>query len=419
MDLTGKLKQLLGPTTEFRPGQEPVIQAIATGKSPIIQVVGTGTGKSLSFILPAKCSSEGISIMVIPMVALQEDIQQRCKELEIDIGVWDSKQTNRAASIILVTPESAVTKGFQDFINRLQGRQLLDRVFIDECHMVLDCNHDFRPRLRELGRTISEWGIQQIFLTATLAPRDKREFYLAIHINDKDVYMFHSATTRKNVRYRVRKVSKDENENEVVCWEAQRYLKNNGKIIIYSNTIKRTEKLAEKLECPVYYNKVDTAEGKVLRIKEWLEEQRVIVVTNALGVGIDIPDIRAVIYAGKPKQLRDYAQESGRAGRDGLESEAVIIMREEKEKNQEQGVNIRDMDILEFVSGVECRRVILDRVMDGRMGRTECEEGELKCDICGFELDEEGNEEIFDDDIGVFEDIREGQMAQICVVRHR
>ena len=112
-------------------------------------------------------------------------------------------------------------------------------------------------------------------------------------------------------------------------------------------------------------------------------KHRVICATNAIGLGVDIPDIRAVIHAGPPQKLKDYAQESGRAGRDGKSSEAIIVCGhiEQPKGRTKSWVQHRE-DIFDFIGGYNCRRVIMDQVMDGRIDRVECEEGEEQCDVC-------------------------------------
>lgn len=98
-----------------------------------------------------------------------------------------------------------------------------------------------------------------------------------------------------------------------------------GKVIVYSGQVERVERLAQTLSCEVYHSKVDTAAGKAQRLRVWRESGTAIVTTNALGVGVDIPDVRMVVHTGAPRRLRDYAQESRRAGRDGVVSQAVVI----------------------------------------------------------------------------------------------
>ena len=108
-------------------------------------IMGTGAGKSLVFMLPAFCSSGGTSIVVVLLVLLQGDLKRRCNESGILCSIWRSGRATEAASIVLVTPETALTKGFRDFINLLRATHRLDRIIIDEYHTVLASRANFRP----------------------------------------------------------------------------------------------------------------------------------------------------------------------------------------------------------------------------------------------------------------------------------
>ncbi|KAK1624567.1 hypothetical protein BDP81DRAFT_110788 [Colletotrichum phormii] len=118
--MAGRLRQMTGDdAATFRGNQAKVVGAIVNGHSPIIQVMGTGSGKSLSFMLPAFCSLDGVTVVIILLTVLRTDLEARCTKLGIASYIWLSHKNNQAASIIFVMPESAVSKGFQDFIARL------------------------------------------------------------------------------------------------------------------------------------------------------------------------------------------------------------------------------------------------------------------------------------------------------------
>ncbi|KAK6218092.1 hypothetical protein QIS74_02556 [Colletotrichum tabaci] len=151
--------------------------------------------------------------------------------------------------------------------------------------------------------------------------------------------------------------------------------------------------MAKALGCPAFYSSIDTTEGKASRLQAWREgdgaEGGVVVATNALGLGIDVPDVRLVVHAGMPRRLRDFVQESGRGGRDGRTSTSVVVcsraVMEEKDRARrggQAGEKQREESTRMFVSGEVCRRMVLDEVMDGRMDRSGCEEGEEACDVC-------------------------------------
>lgn len=165
-----------------------------------------------------------------------------------------------------------------------------------------------------------------------------------------------------------------------------------GKAIVYGGSIERVERLGEMLSCEVFHSKVDTIEGKERRLRRWMREGRLVVATNALGLGVDVPDVRLVVYVGMSRRLRDYVQESGRTGRDGGRSEAVVVCGKTEERVAEEGEGGRlkrggegkgpgwEEVVKEYIEGKRCRRAVLDEVMDG-WERVRCEEGEERCDI--------------------------------------
>jgi superfamily II DNA helicase RecQ len=160
-----------------------------------------------------------------------------------------------------------------------------------------------------------------------------------------------------------------------------------SKIIIYSGSVERTIEIGEALGCLIYHRGVDDRARKARRMKELIEgKHRVICATNALRLGVDLLDIRVVIHASQPRKLRDYAQESGWARRDRESSEAIIVCGQVEQvqvsHKPRSWARSQGEDIVDFVAGYNCRRVIMDRVMDGRIDRIGCEEGEEQCDIC-------------------------------------
>ncbi|KAK5651006.1 hypothetical protein OQA88_2932, partial [Cercophora sp. LCS_1] len=180
INLKGCLQQLLwNPEAEFRGNQQAVLEAVIRGQTPILQITGTGGGKSLTFLLPAYGADEGTTVVIVPFVVLQEDIQARCRIMGIACEIWLAQEV-QVVPVLLVLPESFVTKGFADFLNRLSVRYQLDRIVLDECHTVLDASYDFRPDLRAIGPVLNLVGAQLVFLTATMPPRDEEEFWTTL-----------------------------------------------------------------------------------------------------------------------------------------------------------------------------------------------------------------------------------------------
>ncbi|TPX16410.1 uncharacterized protein E0L32_012428, partial [Thyridium curvatum] len=445
-DLHGQLKQMLGPTAEFRGLQEPVIQAVVRGEWPIVQITPTGGGKSLTFMLPAFCTPDGVTVVVTPLVALQDDMVDRCRRHGIDAYVWKSRGPQRAAALVFVTPESAAGQGFREFVERMRSQHRLDRVVVDECHTLLQHTKTFRPQMARLGGVLQDIGLPVVCLTATLKPGQEQALAAKLGFRHERLRIFREATTRRNIEYsidiiregpeadtraqsragtmntsRKRRVAPgrvnvegeevgeaDEAVEERVCEVVRRWTdgQGQGKVIVYGGTIARVERIAVALGCTAHWRGVGNAEEKARQIQAWRQStggpSGWIVATNALGLGIDEPDVGLVVHAGMPRRLEDFAQESGRGGRGGQKSMSVVVIRQswldeqqgrrrwrrQGRQGQQQGGEGEqqacgwDEDTVEYAAGERCRRDVLDQEMDGRTDRIGCAEDEEACDIC-------------------------------------
>jgi RecQ family ATP-dependent DNA helicase len=401
-----ELKRVMGVNSQFRGMQKSVIEAVMKGISPIVVIMATGGGKSLLFMLPAWCSRGGTSIVVVPLIALRQDMKQRCEDMGITCAEWNSRRPPDTVNVVLVTPESAVSDGFRTFINRLRATQVLDRIIIDECHIVLNEQQNFRRQMQQLGDLVAA-EVQMMLLTATLPPSKEKELWRRMSLEETKVTLFRAKTVRKNVRYRVMKVrgdSREEEEARIVRMVEEKLTEfRNGKMVVYCNSVRKVKGLAEALNCDGYHHHAEQKDEKLRRSMDG--EERVIIATSALGLGIDIPDIRVIIHADEPRSLLDYAQESGRAGRDGLPSQAIVMWRgESREEGLTEGWRMKEVEwVKRFIGRVRentkswCQRVILDEYLDGRVDRTKCEEGEEMCDGCS-EYDGINNDQIMEND---------------------
>ena len=404
------LRELYGPQATFRGVQQPAIQAILAGESPVVAVMPTGGGKSLLFMLAAFLGQRhsGTTIVVVPLVPLREDLKQRCEAKGLHCVEWNSRLPADGAAIVLVTPESAVGDTFLTFLNRLRAMRQLDRIVIDECHVILNKQYSFRKQLQQLPQlAIAE--TQFVLLTATLPPHQEGELWERMSWPAESVRMFRDVTVRKNIRYSVvytdqinqtgtaRRSQQQQQgkEGSVLLWlqERQRQLsQTGGKMVVYAKSVSRVQKLAEALGCPAYFSEQD---GKAQILQELVAGQhQVVAATSALGMGIDIADIRVVAHIGKPWSMLDYAQESGRAGRDGKRSQAVILLSGQVQASStgyavsaanpagegEEDAQERQL-VQRYMEGGQCRRVVLDQYLDGQE-RVACSEQEEACDIC-------------------------------------
>jgi superfamily II DNA helicase RecQ len=187
---------------------------------------------------------------------------------------------------------------------------------------------------------------------------------------------------------KVGKAAKKKEVEEIVLRMVRQKLRKHktGKVVVYGNSVPKVKALAEQLGYNVYYYK---AVGKASMLQAFAAgNQRVIVATSALGMGVDIPDIRCIVHIDWPFTVLDYAQESGRAGRDRLGSEAVIIVQEgEQRAAKDKQTEAEQQLVRAYVEGIDqtasCRRVVLDGYLDRReTEQVVCEEGEEKCNVC-------------------------------------
>jgi superfamily II DNA helicase RecQ len=351
--------------------------------------------------LPAFAEQGGTTIVVVPLIALRGDMKQRCKKLRISCVEWESCRPPDAAAVVLVTPESAVGQAFATFMNRLKATRQLDRIVIDECHIVLNRQYTFRKQMQQLGWLVAA-ETQIVMLTATLPPSEEGELFRRMHFDSEQVKMFRAATARTNVAYRVVKVGKEAKKQEVevtVLAMVRRKLRKYkaGKIVIYGNSVSKVKALAEKLGCQAYYH---DAVGKASMLEAFMAgRQRIIVATSALGMGVDVPDIRCIIHINWPFSVLDYAQESGRAGQDGCPSEAIMIVQDGDQRAAKDKQNKLEQALVQSYvrerGAARCRRVVLDGYLDRReVERAGCKEGEERCDVCrGEEAEEEDDED--------------------------
>jgi superfamily II DNA helicase RecQ len=423
MDTTAQLQRMMGPAAEFRGVQKEAIDAIVAGESPVVAVMPTGAGKSMLFMLPAWVEQGGTTIVVVPLISLRGDMMRRCKKLGVLCVEWESRRPPDAAAIVLVTPESAVGEEFATFLNRLRATRQLDRIVIDECHIVLNRRYTFRKQMQQLGKLVAA-ETQMVLLTATLPPSEEDELYRRMHFERDQVKMFRADTARTNIAYRVVRVGKEAKRQEVermvldMVRKKQRKYRT-GKVVVYGNSVPKIKALAKKLGCNAYHH---DAIGKASMLAGFMaDKQRVIAATSALGMGVDIPDIRCIVHIDWPFSVLDYAQESGRAGRDGLRSEAVMIVQDGDQRAADDKQTEAEQALVRTFAGAggraaQCRRVVLDGYLDRREEkRVGCEGGEEKCDVCrsgGGEAESEsehGNSSTEETDVGEEMDVEEAE----------
>ena len=387
MNATAELQRMMQKEVSFRSVQGEAMEAIQKGESPIVAVMPTGAGKSVLFMLPAWVEPGGVTIVVVPLKALKKDMIHRCEMIGIRCAVWDGRSQPDGASIVLVTPEKAMSEEFGTFVNRIRQTRRLDRMVIDEGHVVLNDQLDFRKHLQELGGLASA-ETQMILLTATLPPTEEDKLFERMYWRREEVHMIRASTVRRNIQYSVvdggaTPSDRDDHLEEIVGEVLRDAGQPEGKVVIMCESKPKVREIVEAglFPCEMFHADLPEATKEETLNEFRAGNVRVIVATGAFGMGIDIPDIRLIIHTDNPRSMMDYGQASGRAGRDGLPSRAVIIR---------GGLEFDDELIKQYMNTgrEQCRRIDMDKYLDGNGERQQCQEEELFCDICEGQMQE-------------------------------
>jgi len=329
LDLKGKLKEVFGYST-FRGEQEGVIKNIMNGINTFV-IMPTGAGKSLCYQLPA-VTLPGTAIVISPLIALMKNQVDQMVAVGVNALFLNSTLSkgemtrvknevlNGTAKLLYVAPES-LTK--EDNIAFLQ-RANISFVAIDEAHCISEWGHDFRPEYRRIRTIIDLLGnLPIVALTATATP--KVQLDIQKNLDMEEANLFKTSFNRKNLFYEVQ--PKTDTRRQLV-----RFIKNHmGESgIVYCLSRKKVEEVAEFLnvngvKALAYHAGLDP--GQRMRNQDAFlnEDVEVVVATIAFGMGIDKPDVRFVIHYDAPKSLEGYYQETGRAGRDGMEGTCLMF----------------------------------------------------------------------------------------------
>jgi len=399
-DLIAALEQYFG-FSEFKGTQEQAIVSLLSGRDTFV-IMPTGGGKSLCYQLPAMML-EGCAIVVSPLIALmknQVDLVRGYSEHE-EVAHFLNSSLNKGqvkvvkedllsgkTKLLYVAPETLTKQENLDFFSDLN----VSFFAVDEAHCISEWGHDFRPEYRRLKEMMEEIkpSAPIIALTATATPKVQSDIVKNLALKNPEILI--SSFNRDNLYYEVQpKIKKDQTVKSIVKY-ITKHKKKSG--IIYTLNRKTTEELADLLKAnnikAVAYHAGLDQKLRADRQDQFLNEDvQVIVATIAFGMGIDKPDIRFVIHYNIPKSIENYYQETGRAGRDGLEGNCILyysqkdvsklehFLRDKPLSEREVGAQLIN-ETVAFAESGACRR----RSLLHYFGETWPDQNCGKCDNC-------------------------------------
>ena len=380
----------------FRPQQQEIIEGLIQGDDAFV-LMPTGGGKSLCYQIPA-LHRPGVGIVVSPLISLMKDQVDALTACGVRAAFYNSSLKGSEARQVLaqlhageldllyVAPERLMN---DEFIDRLKENKIPVALFaIDEAHCISQWGHDFRPEYCKLGRLRQLFPeIPLIALTATAEQHTRRDILERLHLQQAKCYV--SSFDRPNIRYTV--LAKQKPFNRLTA-----FLQDRGDEagIVYCLSRKRVEKVAAQLAdagfaAAAYHAGLPPSRRKEVQDQFLRDDIRIIVATVAFGMGIDKSNIRFVVHYDLPKNIEGYYQETGRAGRDGLAAEALLLFSygdvalsrgliEQSSNPEQKRIELHKLNaMIGFAEALSCRR----RILLGYFGENRAEACG-NCDIC-------------------------------------
>jgi len=394
MDLAATLKQYFG-FDSFRPLQEQIIRDALAGKD-VFALLPTGGGKSLCFQFPALVQP-GLTIVVSPLISLMKDQVDAMQAggiaatfLNSALAPDEGRQRLRGLHtgkfrLLYVAPERLMLSGFLDDLRKWN----VNLIAIDEAHCVSEWGHDFRPEYRQLAELREKFpNVPMMALTATATDRVRRDIIGHLKLRDPNCYV--ASFNRPNLTYRV--VPKARPYDQILEFVRARA---NESGIVYCQSRKSAERVAVRLNedgiraAPYHAGLTgqERAQNQELFLRD---EVRLICATIAFGMGINKPNVRYVVHYDLPKNIEGYYQETGRAGRDGLPSDCLLLFSagdvikqtqfiDEKPSAEEQKIARAQLQqMVHYAESSECRRAALLRYFGEEWPEENC----AACDNC-------------------------------------
>jgi ATP-dependent DNA helicase RecQ len=388
------LKQFFG-FDSFRPLQEEIIRDALSGRD-VLALLPTGGGKSLCFQLPA-LARDGLTVVVSPLISLMKDQVDALQASGVPATFLNSSlKADEARTrlrglhagefrLLYVAPERMMLSGFLSDLRQWN----LNLLAIDEAHCISEWGHDFRPEYRRLVELRKHFpDVPLMALTATATERVRLDIVKQLHLRDPKLYV--ASFNRPNLSYRV--MAKSKAYEQVLSFVNARA---NESGIVYCQSRKTAESVALRLSADgvlakPYHAGLEANERSANHELFLRDEVRVICATIAFGMGINKPNVRFVVHHDLPKNVEGYYQETGRAGRDGLPSECLLLfsagdavkysrfIEEASDEKQRQIATAQLRQMVDFAESRECRRAALLRYFGEEFDEPNCG----SCDNC-------------------------------------
>ncbi|KAI3567873.1 hypothetical protein IWW34DRAFT_874732 [Fusarium oxysporum f. sp. albedinis] len=346
-EMADGLRKLLGPKATWRSDKQAEsmrsIMALKADQTAI-NVLPTGAGKSILFMLPAVMEDTGTSIVVVPFVALMDDLVTRATDMGVDCIRYRSSMNSgregmpRAARLIVVSADIVSSAEFSGYVDGLSCTGLLQRIFVDECHTVI-MDIGYRAKLGELVG-LRRFGCPLVLLTATL-PVVLEDWFRG-EMLAKSAIMVRDRTVKLNCRYEVQQVKPGrdavEDRTVEVIKQLDQDMTGRQKGVIYCRSKSQCEAIADEIGCGFHHSGMSEQDRYEVRTA-WIEGRntsRWIAATTGLGTGIDIEGIVAVVHMEKPYGLVDFVQQIGRGGRRAGEVVRSVIIHNGQRQREDQ-----------------------------------------------------------------------------------
>lgn len=312
----------------FRPLQEEIVDSVIYGHDTLA-ILPTGGGKSICYQVPG-LALDGLTIVISPLIALMEDQVQNLRKRGVSVELITSAMSYREIDIALDNARFGKTRFLYTSPERLQSPLFIERckrmnvslIAVDEAHCISEWGHEFRPAYREIAQ-LRELHPDAPIIALSASATERVQEDIVVQLKMRQPKRFAASLVRDNLRYQARASI---NKTEDIISFCQRHIDHCG--IIYCQTRRSVKYLTRQLRAAGlsagFYHGGLSPEDRQFMLKNWMDNRlRIMVATNAFGMGIDKPDVRYVLHFEVPNNLEAYYQEAGRGGRDGKESLAI------------------------------------------------------------------------------------------------